>query len=134
MMMLTFFLSGTLFGVGPAVSLMVNPAKVLGFLDIAGNWDPSLVLVMAGALAVATPAYRIIKSHPYPVLDNKFVQPPANNIGLLLVVGVALFGIGWGLVGLCPGPAIASLAYGKLDSVWFLGAMAAGMFAARLVP
>ncbi len=134
MKILTALLSGTLFGLGLAVSQMVDPAKVLGFLDVAGSWDPSLALVMAAALAVAAPAYRLITRNPYPVFDNKFVQPSESTIDSRLIAGAVLFGIGWGLVGLCPGPAIASLAYGMLDTVWFLAAMAAGMFAARLVP
>lgn len=126
--------SGTLFGVGLAVSQMVDPAKVLGFLDVAGDWDPSLALVMAGALAVAAPAYRIVVRSPYPVFDSKFLVPPNSSIDIRLVAGAVLFGVGWGLVGLCPGPAIASLAYGMAESVWFLAAMFAGLLAARFLP
>lgn len=127
--------AGLLFGLGLAVSQMVNPAKILGFLDVAGHWDPSLALVMVGALAVALPGFRAVLGRSRPLLDEGFhVSTKRAAPDVRLLGGSLLFGIGWGLVGLCPGPAVASLAYGLPQSVYFLVAMAAGMAAARLVP
>jgi len=123
--------AGLLFGIGLAVSEMVNPAKVLGFLDITGNWDPSLAFVMGGALAVTVIAFRVILKQPHPVLDGEFRVPTAKDIDRRLISGAALFGIGWGMIGLCPGPAIASLAYGRTESAIFLIAMIVGLYADR---
>ena len=120
-------LAGTLFGLGLTVSQMINPAKVLAFLDIAGAWDPSLALVMAGALGVAALGYRLALKRPAPLLAECFDLPTLRDIDRRLLAGAALFGIGWGLVGFCPGPAIASLAFGVKESVIFVGAMFAGM-------
>ncbi len=125
--------SGLIFGLGLAISEMVNPAKVLGFLDITGAWDPSLVFVLGGAVAVGFIAFRVILKRPAPAFAEKYDLPTKTAIDLRLIGGAVLFGIGWGLIGLCPGPAIASLAYGNLESVWFLIAMAAGLGGARLV-
>ncbi len=125
--LIAFFISGLLFGLGLAVSQMVNPAKVLDFLDVAGNWDPSLAFVMAGALMVALPAFHFILRREGPLLTPKFSLPLRQEIDPRLLLGAALFGIGWGLVGLCPGPAVASLAYLKDESVIFLLALVAGM-------
>ncbi len=124
--------SGILFGIGLGVSHMVNPAKVLAFLDVAGSWDPSLALVMAGAVAVTLPGYRLVLRADHPAFGPRFSLPTATVIDMRLIAGAALFGIGWGLVGICPGPAIASLAYGLLDTVCFVAAMAGGMVIARL--
>lgn len=118
--------AGVLFGVGLAVSQMVNPAKVLAFLDVAGRWDPSLALVMAGALAVALPGFRLAGRRPAPLLADRFHAPARSPVDAPLLAGAALFGLGWGLVGFCPGPAIASLAYGRIESVGFVVAMLAG--------
>jgi len=123
--------AGLLFGIGLAVSEMVNPAKVLGFLDITGNWDPSLAFVMGGALAVTVIAFRVILKQPHPVLDGEFRVPTAKDIDRRLISGAALFGIGWGMIGLCPGPAIASLAYGRTESAIFLIVMFVGLYADR---
>jgi len=125
--LVAFFISGLLFGLGLAVSQMVNPAKVLAFLDVAGDWDPSLAFVMAGALMVALPAFHFIFRREGPVLTPKFSLPLRHQIDPRLLLGAALFGIGWGLVGLCPGPAVASLAYFKDSTVIFLLALVAGM-------
>ena len=122
---------GVLFGLGLAISEMVNPAKVLGFLDVAGKWDPSLVLVLAAGLAVALLTFRPIIKHSRPLLDHQFYLPSETNIDRQLLTGAVIFGIGWGLVGYCPGPAIASLAYGQIESVIFLMAMVAGFYGSR---
>lgn len=125
--------AGILFGLGLAVSQMVNPAKVKAFLDIAGNWDPSLILVMAGAVAVAFVAFRPILKRPRPAFDTRFHVSEGRTIDARLIGGAAIFGVGWGLVGFCPGPAIASLAMGRAESWIFLAAMAAGFGVAPLV-
>jgi uncharacterized membrane protein YedE/YeeE len=119
-------LAGITFGLGLAVSEMINPAKVLAFLDVAGRWDPSLALVMAGALAVTFVAFRLVLKRPKPVLGERFEIPTTRTIDRPLLTGAALFGIGWGLVGFCPGPALASLAFGLRESVVFVIAMAVG--------
>jgi len=131
---LAAFLIGLLFGVGLIVSQMVSPAKVIGFLDIAGNWDPSLAFVMAGAVGVFGIAYRVSRSQTAPVLAPRFVLPPRQTISGQLVVGSLVFGAGWGLGGFCPGPAIVSAGFGD-PRVWvFVAAMLAGMFLFRLRP
>lgn len=120
-------ISGLVFGLGLAVSGMMNPAKVIGFLDVAGDWDPTLAFVMVGALLVADPAYRLVPKRGRPVLDERFSLPEKKVIGALLVGGSALFGVVWGLVGFCPGPAIAALGTGLLPVFAFVAAMLAGM-------
>ena len=125
-------LAGILFGLGLAVSQMINPAKVLGFLDIAGRWDPSLALVMAGALGVTALGYYFVLRRPAPLLAARFEVPTVHEIDRRLLAGAVVFGIGWGLVGFCPGPAIASLAYGVEESLIFAAAMLAGMALFRL--
>jgi uncharacterized membrane protein YedE/YeeE len=125
--------SGVLFGLGLAISQMVNPAKVLAFLDVTGDWDPSLALVMAGAVAVTLVAFRFILKQPRPALAHSFSLPTKTRIDGRLLAGAALFGVGWGLVGLCPGPAVGGLAYLLPESLVFLAALAAGMvIAAKL--
>jgi len=126
--------SGLLFGAGLAVSQMVNPAKVLGFLDIAGTWDPSLAFVLGGAVAVWGAAFAVTKRMRAPVFAASFAIPKRRDIDARLVGGAALFGVGWGLVGYCPGPAVSSLALGRWEPAVFLAAMLAGMFAYRLIP
>ena len=120
-------LAGIVFGLGLAVSQMINPAKVLAFLDIAGRWDPSLALVMAGALGVTALGYRLAIRRPAPLLAARFEVPTVREIDGRLLAGAVVFGIGWGLVGFCPGPAIASLAFGVKESLIFVAAMLAGM-------
>ena len=119
--------SGLVFGLGLAVSGMMNPAKVIGFLDVAGDWDPTLAFVMVGALLVAVPAYRFIPKRGRPVLEEEFSLPKRKAIDAPLLGGSALFGAGWGLVGFCPGPAIAALGTGLLPVFAFVAAMLAGM-------
>ncbi len=113
MIPLIALIAGLLFGVGLALSNMMDPAKVLNFLDIAGNWDPSLILVMGGAVAITMPGFHFILKRPHPLLDKRFYVPDATQIDRPLVFGAALFGIGWGIGGLCPGPAFAALATGE---------------------
>ena len=119
-------LSGTLFGLGLAVSGMVNPAKVIGFLDVAGAWDPTLALVMGGALAVTTPAFRFVLRRDRPWFADGFALPAKKDLEPKLVLGAALFGVGWGLAGLCPGPALAALVSGREVIYAFVTAMIGG--------
>jgi len=127
--------AGLLFGAGLYVSQMVNPAKVLAFLDIAGDWDPSLAFVMAGALAVAALGNVLAERRPAPFAADSYRLPTARRIDGRLVGGAALFGVGWGLVGFCPGPALAALPFGLWQVVLFVAAMIAGMAAhAFLLP
>jgi uncharacterized membrane protein YedE/YeeE len=118
---------GLIFGAGLLISGMVQPAKVLGFLDIFGAWDPSLAVVMAAALAVSVPGFMLANQRPRPWLARQFFWPAKSEIDLPLVAGAALFGVGWGLVGLCPGPALESLATLSPGVIAFVVAMAAGM-------
>lgn len=126
--------SGLLFGIGLTVSEMVNPARVLGFLDITGTWDPTLAFVMAGAVIVSTIGYHIALKMPDPVFGDHFALPTSTGIDTRLLGGAAIFGIGWGLVGLCPGPAIAGLS--TLDSriIGFVLAMVAGFLSRKVLP
>lgn len=123
--------AGLLFGLGLAISGMFDPAKVLGFLDLAalatGGWDPSLAFVMAGGLAVTLPAFQIARRWRQPVAAEKFQVPGAAGIDVKLLAGALLFGIGWGLVGYCPGPAVAALAFGAAGTIVFALAMVVGM-------
>jgi uncharacterized protein len=125
--LLVALFSGVLFGLGLVVSGMVNPAKVLGFLDIAGDWDPTLAFVMGGALLVAVPAFRVILKRPRPVLAEEFDLPAKKDLDARLLAGSALFGVGWGLAGFCPGPAVTALASGLAPVFVFVAAMVAGM-------
>lgn len=122
---------GLLFGIGLVVSGMSNPAKVLNFLDIAGTFDPSLAFVMAGAVVVAFIGYRLALSRPAPLLEPRFHLPKHSDIDARLVFGPALFGIGWGLGGFCPGPAFTALGLGAPGTLVFVPAMLAGMWTAR---
>jgi uncharacterized protein len=115
------------FGLGLAISGMMNPAKVIGFLDVTGSWDPTLAFVMGGALLVAVPAYRLILGRKRPVLDGGFSRPTKTGHDAPLVLGSALFGVGWGLVGFCPGPAVAAVVTGLPAVLEFVAAMLAGM-------
>jgi uncharacterized protein len=133
-MILSAFASGLLFGLGLIVSQMVDPAKVLGFLDIFGNWDPSLALVMGGAVMVSTLGYRIARHRGVPVLAPRLEIPTRRDLDPRLIGGGAMFGIGWGLVGLCPGPALTALTFGPWQVFVFVAAMIAGMALFRLVP
>jgi uncharacterized membrane protein YedE/YeeE len=120
-------LSGLVFGLGLCISQMVDPVKVLGFLDIAGKWDPSLALVMMSALIVAAPGFLVVLRRTRPIYANEFPTPSKRDIDPSLIAGGVLFGCGWGLVGFCPGPSIASLAYGLPSSFIFVAALVAGI-------
>lgn len=126
-------LSGTLFGLGLSVSHMINPAKVLAFLDVAGHWDPSLALVMASALTVMALAWRWQRRQSA-ALSGDLRLKGLNNIDAPLVIGSMLFGTGWGLVGYCPGPAISSLALLSLKPLIFVAAMIVGMALFQVFP
>lgn len=123
--------SGMLFGVGLSVSGMIDPAKVVAFLDVAGRWDPSLAFVMLGALSVTAIGYRLVFRRARPLFDAAFALPLRRDIDPPLLVGATLFGIGWGLGGYCPGPALAALGFGQKPTLVFVMAMVAGMVAAR---
>ena len=127
------FISGLLFGAGVTVSGMVNPAKVQNFMDLFGAWDPTLSFVMCSGLVVTFLGYRMILVRERPWFAGSFRLPASITIDGRLMGGAALFGLGWGLTGLCPGPAIASLAFGGWQSFLFVIAMAAGMAAVRFI-
>lgn len=126
-------LIGLVFGTGIAISGMGNPAKVLNFFDIAGTWDPSLALVMAGALVVSAVGYRFVLRRSEPVLVPKFHLPTGRKLDLPLLAGSAAFGIGWGISGFCPGGAVPALGLGEPSAWIFVGAMLAGIAAARSI-
>lgn len=123
------FIAGGLFGAGLLISGMTDTTKVQGWLDIFGTWDPTLAFVMGGAIIPMAIAWQVTRGRR-PVLGGEFPAPPEPRIGHNLVVGSILFGAGWGLAGLCPGPALASITYGGIGGLVFLGAMIAGMLAA----
>jgi hypothetical protein len=121
-------LVGLLFGLGLTISGMIDPAKIIAFLDVFGEWDPSLLVVMAAALAVSFIGYRIVLARAKPVFETSFQLPTRTVIDRPLLIGSALFGAGWGLSGLCPGPAVSAAALGNGEVYVFLIALLAGMF------
>lgn len=125
-------LAGALFALGLVVSGMVDPANVIGFLDVTGDWNPALAFVMGGAIAVHAPIVRLVRARRAPLFDAAFHWPTRTHIDGALVGGAALFGVGWGLVGYCPGPALASLGTGLTPTVTFVGAMIVGIAATRV--
>ena len=125
--------SGIVFGVGLVISEMINPEKVLGFLDLFGNWDPSLAFVMIGALIVSSPLFHIIKNKEKPLFADKFNYSNNKEVNNRLIVGSALFGAGWGLGGLCPGPAISSIALININSITFVFAMFFGFYLVKFL-
>jgi uncharacterized membrane protein YedE/YeeE len=126
-------LVGLIFGAGLALSDMVNPARVLAFLDVFGDWDPTLAFVMGSALVPSAVAYAIVRRMQRPLLAAEFRIPQNRVVEPQLLAGAAIFGIGWGLIGLCPGPAIAGLALGYWQAWLFVAAMLAGMLAHRFI-
>ena len=131
--MLVNLFAGALFGLGLTISGMVNPAKIIGFLDFAGDWDPTLAFVMGGALLVAVPAFRLILKRPRPVLADAFDLPIKKDVDPRLLAGSAIFGVGWGLAGFCPGPAVTALTSGLAPVFAFVAAMVAGMALYKVV-
>jgi len=129
---LSALLAGLVFGLGLTISEMTNPAKVLAFLDLFGNWDPSLAFVMGSALMVTAIGYRLAWQRAAPIFADQFQLPGRSGIDGRLAIGAVLFGAGWGLVGLCPGPAIAALSFGGPPILIFLAAMGTGMAAFEL--
>lgn len=127
MNILTAFVAGLIFGAGLLVAGMANPAKVLAFLDIAGSWDPSLAFVMIGAIGIGTPAFFIAKRKSVSFLGEKMQLPTSQMIDARLIGGSVLFGIGWGIAGICPGPALVLLGVGVTKCIIFVLAMIAGM-------
>ena len=126
-------LSGSLFGAGLAISGMMDPSRVRGFLDITGSWDPTLAFVMGGATVVMAIAWLVQRRMQRPLTETEFALPGTQLIDRRLISGAVLFGVGWGLAGLCPGPAIASLAVNPLPAAIFVGAMIGGMSLFKLV-
>ena len=135
MRLLTALLIGLIFGLGISVSGMINPAKVLNFFDLAqiraGTWDPSLAFVMAGALAVAIPGYRLVFARPAPAFEDRFQLPDTRVIDRRLILGSATFGIGWGIAGFCPGGALPAIGSGDPVVFLFLAALIGGLLVAR---
>ena len=121
------FIGGLVFGIGLIIAGMANPAKVLAFLDVAGNWDPSLALVMAGAIGVGVIAFTIAKKRKTSMLGLPMQLPNTTHIDARLVIGSTLFGVGWGLAGICPGPALVLLGTGTMKGVIFVVALLMGM-------
>jgi uncharacterized membrane protein YedE/YeeE len=124
--------SGLLFGLGLTISGMINPAKVLGFLDVTGDWDPSLAFVMAAAIPVAAVGFALAKKRQAPACAPAFVGPVKTSLDRRLCLGAVMFGVGWGLAGYCPGPALASVGFGRADTLMFVVAMVVGMTAFHL--
>lgn len=127
-------LSGLLFGAGLTISGLVNPAKILNFLDLSKQFDATLIFVMGAGLIVTTIGYQMNLKRSKPLFDNKFHLPTAEIIDAKLIGGAAMFGLGWGLSGFCPGPAIASLVFGYQQSFIFVAAMIFGTLLVRLIP
>ena len=130
---LVSLISGIIFGIGLVISEMINPEKVLGFLDLFGNWDPSLAFVMIGALIVSSPLFHIIKKKEKPIFAENFNYSNNKSINNKLILGSAIFGAGWGLIGLCPGPAISSISLLDIHSITFVIAMFVGFYLVKLI-
>ncbi len=127
------YLSGLIFGVGIAISGMANPAKVINFFDIAGSWDPSLAFVMGGALIVTFIGYRFVLKRPAPTLAESFQLPTRRDLDLPLIGGSAVFGVGWGIAGFCPGGALPALGTGRTEVFIFVGALLVGIVIAKML-
>jgi uncharacterized protein len=127
------FFAALIFGIGLGISGMTSPQKVLGFLDVFGSWDPSLLFVMGGAVVVHGLAYRWILKRPKPLLEAEFRVPARKDVDLRLIAGAFIFGVGWGVGGFCPGPAIVTAASGQLPALVFVGSMCAGFYLFRVL-
>lgn len=124
-------IAGLVFGTGIALAGMISPAKVLNFFDLAGHWDPSLAFVMGGAVVVTFIGYRLAWRRQKPLLDTRFHLPVSNSIDRSLIAGSAIFGVGWGIAGFCPGGAIPAVGLGQPDALLFVGSMIVGILVAR---
>ena len=124
---------GTIFGIGLVISQMINPAKVLGFLNVFSEWDPSLALVMIGALIISSPLFHLFKNKEKPIFSTSFSISENKEIDKRLIFGSILFGAGWGLAGLCPGPAVSSIALLNISSVTFVFSMFIGFYIASKI-
>lgn len=133
MRLVSTYLIGLIFGVGIVISGMANPAKILNFFDLAGRWDPSLIFVMGGALMTTLIGYRVVLRLPNPLLSEQFLLPTNTRIDARLIGGSALFGLGWGIAGFCPGGAIPALGTARVEVLIFVFALIAGLLATRLV-
>jgi uncharacterized membrane protein YedE/YeeE len=134
MKLIAAYAIGLVFGLGIAISGMANPAKVLNFFDLAGSWDPSLAFVMGGALVAAFLGYRVVLRRPAPLLADAFQLPAARTLDARLIGGAAVFGIGWGIAGFCPGGALPALGTGVPEVFIFIASASVGILAARLGP
>lgn len=132
MRLIASYIIGLIFGIGISISGMANPAKVLNFFDIAGTWDPSLIFVMGGAVVVTFIGYRVVLKRPAPMLEQKFQLPTRRDLDLPLIGGAAVFGIGWGIAGFCPGGALPALGTGRSEVFIFVAALLAGIFAVNV--
>ena len=133
MRLFTSYLIGLVFGVGIAISGMANPTKVLNFFDLAGTWDPSLAFVMGGALIVTFIGYRFVLKRPAPLLSVSFQLPTRRDLDMPLIAGSAVFGVGWGIAGFCPGGALPALGTGRMEVFAFVAALLVGIFAAKVL-
>ncbi|MBS0251638.1 MAG: YeeE/YedE family protein [Proteobacteria bacterium] len=127
------YLFGLVFGAGMTISGMINPSKVLNFFDVTGTWDPSLAFVMGGALLVTATGYWLARKRGAPLFDRSFHLPLARVVDFPLVIGAAVFGIGWGIAGFCPGSAIAALGLGRGEPIIFVSAMVVGLLGGSLL-
>jgi hypothetical protein len=134
MRLFAIYLTGLVFGIGISISGMANPAKVLNFFDVFGTWDPSLAFVMGGAVIVAFIGYKLVLRRPAPSFDARFHLPTSRKIDARLIGGSAVFGIGWGISGFCPGGALPAVGTLNTDVLIFTGALLGGMWVARVVP
>ena len=132
MRLIASYIIGLIFGIGISISGMANPAKVLNFFDVAGTWDPSLIFVMGGAVVVTFIGYRVVLKRPAPMLEQKFQLPTRRDLDLPLIGGAAVFGIGWGIAGFCPGGALPALGTGRSEVFIFVAALLAGIFAVNV--
>ena len=125
--------TGLIFGIGLIMSGMTNPAKVQNFLDLFGSWDPSLALVMGGAILITMPGFWLVKKRQTPLFEDSFLIPQKTNLDFYLITGSAIFGIGWGLGGFCPGPVVVSISTGSAGTLLFVITMLIGMVLAKLL-
>lgn len=133
MQLISSLIAGLMFGLGLIISGMANPAKVLNFLDLFGSWDPSLIFVMGGAIAVSMPGFWLIKKRSAPLFSDIFHFPTRKDVEPRLLAGAVFFGVGWGLGGFCPGPAITAIPLMATGTLVFMVALLAGVFATRLL-